>query len=131
MKTIITVVILIIVSVGIQMMDSLPWWSYLVAVFLIGFGLPLQKWKVWSFFWGFIAGLVVWIGSTIYFEMAFKGEIVRSLGKLIELNDNIIYLIIGSIGGVLTGLSFYSGFLLRKGKETLSLELPDKGASFS
>lgn len=125
MKTIITLVILISVSIITQMINFLPWWFFLAPVFLLGMLLPLGKWKVWSFFWGFISGVIVWTCSTIYFEVTFDGEIIKNIGKLIDLNDYLIYTVIGALGGTLTGLSFYSGYLLRKGREVLNLDLPD------
>lgn len=132
MKKILTLAIVILVSMSVQMIIFLPWWSFLVPVFLLGVALPLEKWKVSSpFLVGFIAGLLVWSLSTLYFEATYKGEIINKISEMITvqyyfMDIIIMYTIIGLIGGVLTGLAFYSGFLLRKGREVLHLELPEK-----
>lgn len=117
-------VILIIVVVTMGTLDFVPWWSFLVPVFLLGVLLPLQKWKVNTFSWGFIAGFIVWVLSSAYFEIAYQGEIMQSIAKIIGINSFWLRLAIGVIGGLLTGLGLYSGYLLRKGNEVLELELP-------
>jgi hypothetical protein len=123
MKKTVTLSIIIIVSMLFQRIVFFPWWVFLVPVFLLGALLPLGKWKVHSFLFGFLAGFLVWTLSTFFFEVSYKGEITTVLGKMISVPYYILYLIIGFIGGILTGLSFYSGFLLRSGREVLSLEL--------
>ena len=124
MKQLITFVILTLVSLASQMFTILPWWSFLIPVFLLGVILPLEKWKISSFILGFSAGFLVWLFSTIYFEEIYKGEIMFKLSKIISVHHYLTYIVIGFIGGVITGLAFYSGFLLRKGRDILLLELP-------
>jgi hypothetical protein len=122
MKKIITLVIVILVSTVAQMMVFVPWWSFLVPVFLLGLLLPLEKWNVSPFITGFAAGFLVWLISTLYFEAIYKGEILHKISKLLTSWNYLIYLIVGFIGGILTGLGLYSGFLLRRGKEALHLD---------
>jgi hypothetical protein len=124
MKKIITFAIIILVSIVVQLIPFLPWWSFLVPIFLMGVVLPLERWKIPPFLMGFIAGFLVWSLATLYFETIYKGEIMSKISKIIAVPDYLIYGIIGFIGGILTGLSLYSGFLLRRGKEILCLELP-------
>jgi hypothetical protein len=124
MKKIINLLILVFVSIGVQILTFLPWWSFLVSVFILGIVLPLEKWRVSSFRSGFVAGFLVWFLSTLYFEVTYKGEIINKMIRIISVSNFVIYIIIGCIGGLLTGLAFYSGFLLRKGKERLYLESP-------
>jgi hypothetical protein len=124
MKKLIALVILVIVLITMGTLNFLPWWSFLVPVFLLGVLLPLQKWKVNTFLWGFIAGFIVWILSSAYFEIAYQGEIMQSITKIIGINSFWLRLAIGVIGGLLTGLGLYSGYLLRNGNEVLELELP-------
>ena len=100
----------------------LPWWCFLIPVFLLGVFLPLQKWKVYPFLWGFIAGFIVWVLSTAYFEITYRGEVMQTVAQIIELEPYLLHLAIGLIGGVLTGLALYSGYLLRKGREILGYE---------
>lgn len=124
MKKIITLVIVIIVSTAVQLVDGLPWWSFVVPVFLLGVFLPLQKWKVPSFVWGFIAGFLVWTLTTIFYEQKFDGEVMSKAAHIANVNAFLLYLLVGAIGGILSGLALYSGFLMRRGREELKLELP-------
>ena len=105
-------------------LDFLPWWSFSVPVFLLGLFLPLKKWKVSPFLWGFITGFMAWVLSTIYFEIIYKGEIMQSVAKIMKVKPYLLHPAIGLIGGLLTGLGVYSGYLLRNGREILELELP-------
>ena len=130
MKKIMTLSILILVAVMAQMIVFFPWWSFLLPIFLLGLTLPLQKWKILSFQLGFVAGFLVWAISSLYFEIIYDGDIMNKISKAVAPNYSIgaiilVHIIIGFFGGILTGLSFYSGFLLRKGKEILHLELPE------
>lgn len=123
MKTIVTILLLGLVSVAVQAMAFLPWWSFVVPIFLLGIGLPLKRWNVSAFLLGFTAGFLVWVISTIYFEMQYEGEIIKKISLLFNMPKLVLYGCIGSMGGVLTGLSFYSGYLLRSGREVLQLDV--------
>ncbi|MES2760667.1 MAG: hypothetical protein V4677_00605 [Bacteroidota bacterium] len=121
MKKIITLAILVAVSTSVQMITYLPWWSFLFAMFFLGVILPIKRWKIPSFLWGLISGMLVWVISTLYFESIYEGEILSKVSKVMDISNCLLYVIIGLIGGLLNGLSFYSGFLLRKRKEDLHL----------
>jgi hypothetical protein len=124
LRKLIALAILIIVLLIMGTVEFLPWWFFLIPVFLLGVFLPLQKWNVYPFLWGFIAGFSVWLLSTTYFEITYKGEIMQPVAKIMKVKPYLLHLIIGLIGGLLTGLGVYSGYLLRKGREFLELELP-------
>lgn len=123
MKKIITVIILITASVLTQLIAFFPWWSFLAPVFLLGVILPLEKWKVPAFLTGFAAGFLMWTLSTFYFED--NGEIIKKISAILEISHILLYVLIGLLGGCLMGLAFYSGYLLRKGKEVLKLDLTE------
>jgi hypothetical protein len=95
-----------------------------VPVFLLGVLLPLKKWKVSAFLWGFIAGFMAWLLSTIYFEIIYDGEIMKSVANVMKVKPYLLHPAIGLIGGLLTGLGVYSGYLLRNGREVLELDIP-------
>jgi hypothetical protein len=124
MKKLITFAILFSVLIFMSLLDFLPWWSFSVPVFLLGVLLPLKKWKVPPFLWGFIAGFMAWLLSTIYFEIIYDGEIMKSVADVMKVKPYLLHPAIGLIGGLLTGLGVYSGYLLRNGREILELELP-------
>ncbi|MGB3464533.1 MAG: hypothetical protein WBA74_04655 [Cyclobacteriaceae bacterium] len=126
MKKILTVLGLIAIVIVISPLELLPWWSFLVPVFFLGLLLPLKKWAVLPFVTGFSSGFIAWVFSTLYFEITFQGEIIKSISTLMELTTILIYLAIGLIGGLLVGLAVYAGYLLRNGREILKLKLPYK-----
>ncbi|MCC9019511.1 MULTISPECIES: hypothetical protein [Flavobacterium] len=123
MKKLITFAILFSVLIFMGMLDFFPWWSFSVPMFVLGATLPFKKWNISSFVWGFISGFMAWFLSTIYFEIIYEGEIMSSVAKLMSLHIYLLHLIIGLIGGVLTGLGVYSGYLFRNGREVLELQL--------
>lgn len=126
MKKLITIAIIASISTAIQMIHIFPWWTFLIIVFLLGIALPLEKWKVPSFFYGFISGFLVWLLSTLYFESAYNGKVMAPIALTFEVSPYILYLVIGLIGGLLTGLALYSGAQLRKGREVLKLEISEE-----
>ncbi|MFT5822322.1 MAG: hypothetical protein ACI8ZM_003578 [Crocinitomix sp.] len=126
MKNIGVFILLIAVSFSVNTIHSLPWWSFVVPIFLLGLILPLAKWNVHAFIWSFFAGAVVWVSATLYFENIYKGEIILTISEIIEMPLLVLYIAIGLMGGILTGLAFYAGFLLRTGPEILELGLPEE-----
>lgn len=124
MKKVLVFAILLIVITLTGLLTQLPWWSFTVPVFFMGVLLPLQKWKVLPFVWGFLAGFLVWLMATVYFNSVYDGEFMNSVAQIGNVSITLLYVVIGLIGGVLSGLAFYSGYLLRKGREALKLELP-------
>jgi hypothetical protein len=124
MKKLITFAILFAVLLFMGSLDYLPWWSFSVPVFLLGVLLPLKKWKVSPFLWGFIAGFMAWLLSTIYFEIIYDGEIMKPVANVMKVKPYLLHPAIGLIGGLLTGLGVYSGYLLRNGREILELDIP-------
>ena len=123
MKKVIILIILIIVSISFQMLAYLPWWSFLIAVFLLGIILPLKKWQVSSFRMGFLVGFLTWFLATLFFEEIYGGKIIQVMGKMTFIPYYLMYVVIGFVGGILEGLALYSGFLLSRGKEKVNLEL--------
>ena len=125
MKKILTILILVVLSISIQLVTVLPWWSFLVVVFFLGVILPLQKWRVLSFLWAFIAGFFSWSMFTLVYDLKYQSEILDPIVQIADLSTLTLYILVGSIGGVLYGLAFYSGYLLRKGKEELKFEISE------
>jgi len=123
MKTFITFLFTIITILLASFLSSLPWWSFLVPLFLLGVFLPLVKWKVNAFLTAFFGGLFTWIGATLYYEMTYEGQLIEAIGEVMQLNPILLYGLVGLIGGTLSGLAVYSGFLLRKGREALRLDI--------
>ena len=66
---ILIVAIISVVSIAFELMNSLPWWTYLIPCFALGVALPFRQWKVKPFISGFISGLLTWIIATLVFAM--------------------------------------------------------------
>jgi hypothetical protein len=121
MKKIGTFLLIIVVSIFVQTISIFPWWSFLLPIFFIGIILPLEKWKIHAFLYGFFAGFLVWTLSTLYFEAHYNCTILHAISKMFSVSIYVLYGFIGLIGGILSGLALYSGFLLMRGKEIVSL----------
>lgn len=122
MKYIYSILIILTVSICVQLINVFPWWTFLIPCFILGVILPFYEWKVSSFVSGVASGFLVWFFSMMYFEMYYDGEIMQRTAEIIGFSYVVILLISGLIGGILTGLSVYSGFLLKRGKVELILE---------
>ncbi|HEY1165289.1 MAG TPA: hypothetical protein VGE90_08970 [Chitinophaga sp.] len=93
----------------IRMTDRIPWWSFVILVSIFGILTALWKWKVSAFATGFLAGLVVWIGASIYYHMTLGGTVLNKIGVVLFVPGPVVILISGVIGGLLTGLALYTG----------------------
>jgi len=92
-----------------MMINGIPWWSFVIAVTLFGTIITICKWKVAAFSIGFLAGLVVWIGTNLYYHMIFGGTVFEKLGQVLFIPGFVVFLLSGVIGGLLTGLALYTG----------------------
>lgn len=93
----------------IRMMDSFPWWSFVIVVGLFGTLITIRKWKVAAFTTGFLSGLVIWVCANIYFHMALGGTAFDKIGLVLSVPGPVVILISGVTGGLLTGLALYTG----------------------
>jgi hypothetical protein len=89
--------------------DSIPWWSFVVAVGLFGTIITVRKWKVAGFSTGFLAGLVVWTGANMYFHITLEGDVFEKIGQVLSVPGPVVIVISGVTGGLLTGLALYTG----------------------
>ena len=92
-----------------MMINGLPWYSFLIVVSLFGFIITICQWKVAAFSIGFLSGLVVWIGANIYYHTIFGGTVFEKLAQVMFIPEFVVFLLSGVIGGLLTGLAFYTG----------------------
>lgn len=109
MKKIISVLIIIIVTSVIQLITILPWWSFVVPACILGITLPFQRWRISSFTAGFMAGFIVWLGTTLFFNSYYTGKITDKIALLIGLPQILLIVVVGIIGGMVTGLAVYTG----------------------
>jgi hypothetical protein len=101
-----TALLLFPVIVLTKLVDSLPWWSFVIPVLALGIIITLKKWNVSCFIVGFLTGFLIWAGASLYFDVKYDGVFLDRLGIMPKL---IILLGSGMIGGVLTGLALFIG----------------------
>ena len=106
LKTVLLVFILVIFT---RMIRGLPWFTFVVPVAILGLVITLKKWEVPCFAIGFITGFVIWLGADIYFDSILTGNVIRRVAVLMSVSKPVVFLISGTIGGVLTGLALYTG----------------------
>lgn len=81
----------------------------MIGVGLFGAATAIWKWKVSAFVTGFLAGLVVWAGASLYFHYTLGGHVLDKIGVLLFVPGPVVILLSGIIGGLLTGLALYTG----------------------
>ena len=123
MKRIYALLIIMPVSLAFQLMPQWPWWTYLIACFITGFFLPFKKWHASAFASGCISGCAIWVGATLFFNSHYPGKLLDTVALLLLVPYPALLLIIGIIGAILSGLSVYAGFLLRRGQVETRLNL--------
>ena len=90
-------------------LDALPWWGFLMPLFLFGVVINYLKWNVAGFFVGFIAGFIVWAGANVYYDIQYDGLVLQKVALLFSMPKFVVFLIAGVLGGLLSGLAMYSG----------------------
>jgi len=107
---------LVVLIVLVRMVDGIPWWSFLIPVGMFGVLISVWKWQVATFGTGFLVGLVLWIGASVYFHMKLGGTAFDKLGMVMSVPGIVVVIAAGVIGGLLTGLALYTGKTLVSGK---------------
>lgn len=121
-----SLLILLLLISGIRSIPYLPWWSFTIAVAITGTMINYRAWKTSFFGIGFLAGFILWAGANFYFDMTQAGDILTSVGKLLFVPKIVVIAISGIIGGLLTGLSFYTGKNVITTETTTMLETNSK-----
>lgn len=104
---------ILLLTVGILLLTRIitvfPWWSFVLPIFILGIVIQKKKWKVNSFWMGFLAGFIVWFGVTCYFDLKNQSLILNKMGLLLSINKYALMLISAGLSGLLCSLSIYSG----------------------
>ncbi|WP_226179775.1 hypothetical protein [Hymenobacter lucidus] len=103
------VIISIILLLLAHQVDMLPWWGFIIPLFIFGVLINYLKWNVAGFSVGFIAGFLLWAGANVYYDIQYDGLILQKVALLFSLPKIVVFLIAGIIGGLLAGLAMYSG----------------------
>ncbi len=122
-KSIIYILVLCIIIAGLQFVTTLPWWIFTIPLVLIGIWHSHKGINRIPFLSGFIAGFIVWAGATLFFHNSYAGNSIVTLGSLIGFSPFVTVLLIGAVGGILAGLSVFSGALLFKKDSNYRLDI--------
>lgn len=101
--------VLTLLLIVTRMIPQLPWWSFVVPVILFGTFVSSRKWHVRGFIIGFISGFITWLMADIIFDTLYQGAMLDKIGLLLGVPKVLVFIISGVIGGLLTGLAFYTG----------------------
>ena len=125
MKTIIYILIIIVTCALVQSVSVLPWWTFVIPVFLIGILMSKKEVNKMPFFTGFLAGFILWVAATFFFHLRYGGRTLEVIPSLINFKKPVAVIIIGLIGGLITGLSLLSGYMLfkKEDKDGLKIQL--------
>lgn len=91
------------------LIDSLPWWSFIIPIALLGILLNFLKWNISSFSIGFLAGFIIWSGTNFYLDRTGNGIMLNKISELLLTNKFVLLMVAGVIGGLLSGLALYTG----------------------
>ena len=114
MSNLTLVIVLITLSLLTPLLPDSTWWLFLIPCFLTGILFAYRKKVIAPLIYGFIAGFIVWVGATLYFHLKYAGDSITLMANLFGIPIMIFFVLIGCIGGLLTGLSIYSGYSLLK-----------------
>lgn len=110
MKFIIQVILTAAIAYFAEM--NFPWWSAVIAAFIIGVIIPTTGWKsFWGGFWGI--GLL-WVGVSLYIESESLPILTERVGSLFQLpHVFFLFLITFLVGGAAGGFGALTGNSLR------------------
>jgi hypothetical protein len=120
MKFLIQLLLTIITSWLLQ--SFLPWWSAVIAAFIIGLLLSGNK-GISSFFAGFSAIFLLWFGYALVIDINSQSILTEKIASILTVNNKyILIMITGVIGALPAGFGALTGNrlarLLKKEKNT-------------
>jgi len=101
--------LVLVLSLVTKSIGGLPWWVFTIPTVMLGFVLTIRKWLPAGFIIGAAAGFMVWFGTGLYYGVSPASGVLHKVGALFSVPAFVVVVISGLIGGVLTGLSLYSG----------------------
>ena len=101
--------ILVVVIIFTKMIDSLPWWSFVIPVSLVGLLSTFLNWKIPVFTIGFSVGFIIWFSANFYFDVINGGIILDKIGAVVAVPKIVLLFASGIIGGIMTWLALYIG----------------------
>ena len=104
-----TAIGLIVLIVAVRQIPSFPWWTFVIPAFVWGMFAAFRKWDVRGFPIGFLIGLGIWVVASLFFDARSGGIAMSRIALLFAIPKWLLIGISGVIGGLLTGLSLYTG----------------------
>jgi hypothetical protein len=109
-RNIVILIVTIALIFAVRMIEALPWWSFVVPIFILGvLAAKGFKWEIPGFTLGFLAGFIVWFGVNWYIDNANGSIVMNRLAQLLSINKWLVLLGAGVIGGLLSGLALSAG----------------------
>lgn len=108
-RNIVVIIITIALILGTRMINSFPWWSFAVPVFLFGISTHFLKWEIPGFSLGFLAGFIVWFGLNWYTDSTNGSLVIERIAQLLTINKWLVLLGAGIMGGIISGLALSAG----------------------
>jgi len=98
---------------GLFLSDFLPWWSFVPFTFVLAAFTSRNGFR--AFIAGFLAIALLWIAMEAYLNTLSEGRLTQKVATIFGLSSPVILMLAASfLGGLLGGLSAWSGFLLRR-----------------
>jgi len=108
-NTIKSILILIPIIIITGLIDRLPWWSFVVPVFIVGLLIGYLQWNIPTFTVGFLAGFIVWVGVNMFYDVTGNGIALKKIADVFSIPKAVVLLMAGLIGGLQTGLALFTG----------------------
>lgn len=92
----------------------LPWWSIAIAAFVVALVLVQKPGK--AFFAGFLGGLLLWGGLSLYLSLANDHILAKRVSLLILKVENpwLLIVVSGVLGALVSGLGALAAAFLRQ-----------------
>ncbi len=109
--------IIIILTASAVLQQFLPWWIIVLPAFAVGCFYE-QKSHI-AFLSGFIAVFVMWSFYAFFLSAANDDILAQKVAALLPLQGKVslLFIVTGTIGGLVSGFAALSGNLLRKTTE--------------
>lgn len=109
-------------SIIIENISSLPWWSFLLMSLLMGFVYSKKDIKVQPFIGGFISGFLNWFAASLFFHYVNEGVLMEKVAVIFFMPSFLLIIVIGIVCGLLNGLACYAGYSVFVKEDVLELD---------
>lgn len=112
MSFVVAMITTIVLAFGVGFL--LPWWGVAVVAALVGYA--IRQRPMMSASSGSLGVFLLWSGHAAWIDHANQGLLSHRVAMLLPLQGNTVLLILitGIVGGIVAGMSAWSGALLRR-----------------